>query len=170
MAHDIQCWKCGASLSYLATALRPHRALQGCDADLHVCRLCREFDRELSAAVPRTHGRGSARQGTRQLLRSLQAGGRRVQGRQPAPRPTRRSRSWKSCSAKKLSRGDQTAAELAEQSRETAGRAVVLLLDRCADGRVVDDLAALVQRQRRGAEDLQRRFQRRRLHPARRSS
>jgi hypothetical protein len=45
MAHDIQCWKCGASLAYLALPFGRIERCKACDADIHVCKLCREFDR-----------------------------------------------------------------------------------------------------------------------------
>ena len=44
MSHDIQCWKCGASLAALALPFGRIERCKACDADLHVCRLCREFD------------------------------------------------------------------------------------------------------------------------------
>jgi hypothetical protein len=44
MAHDIQCWKCGASLAHLALPFGRTERCKACDADLHVCKLCREFD------------------------------------------------------------------------------------------------------------------------------
>lgn len=43
MAHDIQCWKCGASLAHLSLPFgRQERC--NCGADLHACKLCREYD------------------------------------------------------------------------------------------------------------------------------
>jgi hypothetical protein len=43
MAHDIQCWKCGTPLAHLPLPFgRIERC--ACGADLHVCKLCREFD------------------------------------------------------------------------------------------------------------------------------
>jgi hypothetical protein len=44
MAHDIQCWKCGAALEYLPLPFGRIEQCKGCGADLHVCKLCREFD------------------------------------------------------------------------------------------------------------------------------
>ena len=44
MAHDLQCWKCGASLAALSLPLRRLDECPKCRAELHVCRLCVEFD------------------------------------------------------------------------------------------------------------------------------
>jgi len=44
MAHDIQCWKCGASLAHLALPFGRQERCKACGADLHVCRLCTEYD------------------------------------------------------------------------------------------------------------------------------
>jgi len=43
MPHDIQCWKCGASLAYLELPFGRQERCK-CGADLHACRLCREYD------------------------------------------------------------------------------------------------------------------------------
>ena len=40
MAHDIQCWKCGASLAALALPFGRQERCRSCGADLHACRLC----------------------------------------------------------------------------------------------------------------------------------
>jgi hypothetical protein len=44
MAHDIQCWKCGAALAYLALPFGRQERCSACNADLHACKLCREFN------------------------------------------------------------------------------------------------------------------------------
>jgi len=44
MAHDIQCWKCGASLEHLPLPFGRQERCRECGSDLHACRLCREFD------------------------------------------------------------------------------------------------------------------------------
>lgn len=44
MAHDIQCWKCGASLEYLPLPFGRQECCKTCGADLHACKLCREYD------------------------------------------------------------------------------------------------------------------------------
>jgi ribosomal protein L40E len=43
MAHDLVCWKCGASLSALSLPLRRLEECR-CRAELHVCRMCVEYD------------------------------------------------------------------------------------------------------------------------------
>lgn len=44
MADDLVCWKCGASLAALSLPLRRLDECRQCRAELHVCRLCVEFD------------------------------------------------------------------------------------------------------------------------------
>ena len=44
MMHDLICWKCGASLAGLSLPLRRLDECAGCRAELHVCRLCVEYD------------------------------------------------------------------------------------------------------------------------------
>ncbi len=46
MAHDLQCWKCGAALAALSLPLRRLDECPACGAELHVCRLCGQFDRQ----------------------------------------------------------------------------------------------------------------------------
>ena len=46
MAHDLQCWKCGAALAALSLPLRRLEECPSCRAELHVCRLCVQFDRQ----------------------------------------------------------------------------------------------------------------------------
>ena len=43
MAHELVCWKCGASLSALTLPLRRLEECR-CRAELHVCRMCVEYD------------------------------------------------------------------------------------------------------------------------------
>lgn len=43
MAHDIQCWKCGAALAHLALPFGRQERCR-CGADLHACKLCGDFD------------------------------------------------------------------------------------------------------------------------------
>lgn len=45
MAHDLVCWKCGASLAALSLPLRRLDACAKCGAELHVCRLCGLYDK-----------------------------------------------------------------------------------------------------------------------------
>ena len=44
MAHGLTCWKCGASLAALTLPLRRLEECPGCRAELHVCRMCVEYD------------------------------------------------------------------------------------------------------------------------------
>jgi hypothetical protein len=40
MAHDLVCWRCGASLAALSLPLRRLEECPQCRAELHVCRMC----------------------------------------------------------------------------------------------------------------------------------
>ena len=44
MAHDLTCWKCGASLEELTLPLRRLEECKACRSELHVCRMCVEYD------------------------------------------------------------------------------------------------------------------------------
>jgi len=44
MAHDLVCWQCGAALAALSLPLRRLDECPKCRAELHVCRMCVEFD------------------------------------------------------------------------------------------------------------------------------
>ena len=44
MAHDLVCWKCGASLAALTLPLRRLEECPACRAELHVCRMCVDYD------------------------------------------------------------------------------------------------------------------------------
>lgn len=44
MAPDLVCWKCGTSLATLTLPLRRLEECPKCRAELHVCRLCVEYD------------------------------------------------------------------------------------------------------------------------------
>jgi hypothetical protein len=48
MAHDLVCWKCGASLAQLTLPLRRLEECPKCRAELHVCRMCVEFDTKIA--------------------------------------------------------------------------------------------------------------------------
>ena len=43
MGHNLVCWQCGASLSELTLPLRRLEECK-CRAELHVCRMCVEYD------------------------------------------------------------------------------------------------------------------------------
>lgn len=44
MAHDLVCWKCGASLAALSLPLLRLDTCPSCHAELHVCRMCVDYD------------------------------------------------------------------------------------------------------------------------------
>src|SRR5947209_19352636 len=44
MAHDLVCWKCGASLSAMSLPLMRHDECIKCRAQLHVCKMCVDYD------------------------------------------------------------------------------------------------------------------------------
>ena len=46
MSHSIACFRCGASLSHLSLPLSRQDSCGECGAPLHVCRMCRHFDRQ----------------------------------------------------------------------------------------------------------------------------
>ncbi|MEO8445347.1 MAG: hypothetical protein ABI567_10125 [Gammaproteobacteria bacterium] len=45
MAEELHCWRCGASLASLALPLGRTEECPKCRSPLHVCRLCRSYDR-----------------------------------------------------------------------------------------------------------------------------
>ena len=45
MSHEIQCWKCGASLAHLTLPFGRTERCGQCGADLHCCRLCGLYDK-----------------------------------------------------------------------------------------------------------------------------
>jgi hypothetical protein len=44
MAHDLVCWKCGTSLAALSLPLRRLDECPKCRAELHVCKMCVDYD------------------------------------------------------------------------------------------------------------------------------
>ena len=48
MAHDLVCWKCGQSLAALSLPLRRLDVCPGCRSELHVCKLCVDYDRSVA--------------------------------------------------------------------------------------------------------------------------
>ncbi len=44
MAHTLVCWKCGSSLAALTLPLRRLEECPSCHAELHVCKMCVEYD------------------------------------------------------------------------------------------------------------------------------
>ena len=45
MSDELVCWRCGASLASLALPLGRIEECPACRSQLHVCRLCRSWDR-----------------------------------------------------------------------------------------------------------------------------
>ncbi len=44
MPNDLVCWRCDASLADLSLPLRRLDACKACRAELHVCKMCVEYD------------------------------------------------------------------------------------------------------------------------------
>ena len=44
MAHNLLCWKCGASLAALSLPLRRLDECPKCRSELHVCRMCVDYN------------------------------------------------------------------------------------------------------------------------------
>jgi hypothetical protein len=45
MAAELQCWRCGTSLASLRLPIGRSEECSACRSQLHVCRLCKSFDR-----------------------------------------------------------------------------------------------------------------------------
>ena len=48
MGHSLLCWKCGANLAALSLPLSRRDECARCRAELHVCRLCVEYDERVA--------------------------------------------------------------------------------------------------------------------------
>lgn len=48
MGHDLVCWKCGASLASLSLPLMRRDECPKCRAELHVCRMCVDYDESVA--------------------------------------------------------------------------------------------------------------------------
>ncbi len=48
MSHELVCWKCGASLAALTLPLRRLEECPKCRAELHVCRMCVDYDTQVA--------------------------------------------------------------------------------------------------------------------------
>jgi hypothetical protein len=48
MAHNLVCWKCGASLASLTLPLSRRDECASCRAELHVCRMCTDYDTSIA--------------------------------------------------------------------------------------------------------------------------
>jgi hypothetical protein len=44
MGHNLVCWKCGADLAALSLPLSRRDECRRCRAELHVCRMCVDYD------------------------------------------------------------------------------------------------------------------------------
>jgi hypothetical protein len=44
ISHDLVCWRCGGSLAALSLPLRRLDTCKACNAELHVCKMCVEYD------------------------------------------------------------------------------------------------------------------------------
>jgi hypothetical protein len=44
MSHNLVCWRCGESLAVLTLPLRRLDVCKKCGAELHVCKMCIEYD------------------------------------------------------------------------------------------------------------------------------
>lgn len=49
MPPPLVCWKCNASLAELSLPLRRLEVCKACNAELHVCRMCVEYDTSYAA-------------------------------------------------------------------------------------------------------------------------
>lgn len=47
MAHQVCCYRCGASLAALSLPLSRQDQCPECGMDLHVCKMCRQYDRHV---------------------------------------------------------------------------------------------------------------------------
>jgi ribosome-binding protein aMBF1 (putative translation factor) len=48
MGHGLVCWNCGASLADYTLPLRRLEECRSCRAELHVCRMCIEYDTQVA--------------------------------------------------------------------------------------------------------------------------
>ena len=48
MDNGLRCWKCGVSLADYSLPLRRLEECRACHAELHVCRMCVEYDRRVA--------------------------------------------------------------------------------------------------------------------------
>ena len=48
MSHELVCWKCGAALAALTLPLSRRDECPRCRAELHVCRMCRDYDEHVA--------------------------------------------------------------------------------------------------------------------------
>jgi hypothetical protein len=48
VAHNLVCWKCGADLAALTLPLSRRDECARCRAELHVCRMCVDYDEQVA--------------------------------------------------------------------------------------------------------------------------
>src|SRR5580700_349998 len=48
MVHNLVCWKCGADLAALTLPLSRRDECARCGAELHVCRMCSDYDERVA--------------------------------------------------------------------------------------------------------------------------
>ena len=48
MGHNLVCWKCGADLAALTLPLMRRDECPSCRAELHVCRMCVDYDPQVA--------------------------------------------------------------------------------------------------------------------------
>jgi len=48
VSHDLVCWKCGAALATLSLPLSRRDECPRCRAELHVCRMCADYDEHVA--------------------------------------------------------------------------------------------------------------------------
>jgi hypothetical protein len=48
MSHELVCWKCGESLAALSLPLMRRDECPRCRAELHVCRMCVDYDESVA--------------------------------------------------------------------------------------------------------------------------
>lgn len=112
MSHSLVCWNCGASLAALTLPLRRLEVCPQCSSELHVCRMCVEYDtakakhcrepiaeevrdkqhanfcdffkpREAAYVAPDAAALAGARAGLDALFGAAQAGGKPSQPQEP---------------------------------------------------------------------------------------
>ena len=44
MAEELVCWNCGESIDYLTPPIARLDACKACDAEIHVCKMCVDYD------------------------------------------------------------------------------------------------------------------------------
>jgi len=82
VSHNLVCWNCGTSLAHLSLPLRRLDECAKCRAELHVCKMCVEYDTRVAKHCREPTAEEVQQQDAGELLRSLQAPGGRLHGSQ----------------------------------------------------------------------------------------